>query len=109
MFFDHLPGCWPFEAWEQVVPYLGGMDKIGFLIEKGDHKDLYKVCRDEVCLTSRELEALSCNGLAMLGDEDNLDRLFDAQLRWKQLHGPPLLNKMLPYYFDIELESSMLN
>lgn len=45
MFFAHLPNCWPYEAWEQLVPFVHGMSNIGFL-SSDSRPQLYTLCRD---------------------------------------------------------------
>jgi hypothetical protein len=42
----HSPDGWPFECWEQLVPFVGSMDAIGFLEEKGE-KGLWELCRED--------------------------------------------------------------
>jgi len=41
----HSPDGWPYECWEQLVPFVGSMDAIGFFGDKG----LWELCREGQC------------------------------------------------------------
>lgn len=50
----HSPDGWPYECWEQLVPFVGGMDAIGFLGDEGlwemtSEKGLWELCREGQC------------------------------------------------------------